>query len=1431
MSMPQFDQLLEEYLRVINDKDDEVHRLIKEREDARLDYRNREDVLRSKLKEVRMALKEKSSSVQDLRRKAEHDDDAINKLVQVVEEKKREELRLAERLQSSNERSESLENELRAVKQESEAVKFESAKAASRHELELATVNQNLVHLQGQVKNMEDDNKELQSALHDALLAKSEMQRRHDDMERSLLFHIHRDDHERTVEQFQSELLSSKKGFQEEKDTLLRDLDEANATLRRLQHQLSESEVKCDQTQLTRDSYSQRLVELQQQLTEERNERQHVEQNLAAETKNWKQQYNDSEDRLLKCQRDLVAQTELQQRTAQLLQESSIELERVKTTSDMSESALRTQLRSFGEQTRQLQEDTERYRRLTDAKEAALKDISAALAIAKEESAKTIGDLREKLAAATTTAVARKDETDRMGYEVKHLQQQIADAQNKLAHEQTTALRSLEEARSALARSQEQLRDAEEEARRLQLVHVKELQEVKHTFSSAIEDLKRNKESEVQEYQARLERCRADLADHNGGNKGLLKEIEWTSEKNRQLREEMGELQNVITLRNDQITNLKRDHDDLRAKGATHEQRLIAREEAEQGLRQRLEEAQRSSEAARLAEGRAVKEREELRTALAAVREETLLLQHQVSNGESAAKTLRGQLSALESAKESVVAQVAAVTAEYDRSQRQVEKLSDENRRLKDQLVESERREKNALDDLCRAEEVVKRLRADLDDREAECRRVAQHAEEVEQLARRTAEELQKSIRSRDAVIEELRRDQANVMPNLQETQSKLLVLQERLQHQAEVARLRECGLQATVHDLEATISVKESEVMQKGSAHIHLQQDNDTLRARVQELEQRLASSEKRLEAKRDELKRSQAESEQARQRVEEDFRRVESDTVAAESLREKYKKERAKMEVLVRQLEDRVHEAERGEKAARQREDSLLKELKEAERAKTQAEQNFSQRQEEHKAHFQKLLKEREDMYRRATQEVAEAEERCCDQRLSLHTSTEAAIRAEQQAREAQRLLQMAHVHFAQQYAEEALHTKAVIARLVLDSHRAGVYGAGRHMREGWEMARRTIEDATDSVVHVKQDMQRKLAALKKDHADVLASQASTHRHMSGKESSRLADEVELLKEQLADSRRQAAREKEALTSLLEESRTALASARRDLEAAQVELSRVRHRTETRAEVASRETSLREEAEREAQRARLQLEEVSRQVFDMSAERRHGEDELRELRAEITALQQVLSEKDDQIGKARDQLRDEASRLATAAAARDSLKSQVGELQRQLEHQRGLQGAADLHYGRQLEDTQKEAKRLEALLYETQNALGKAEADKRRVEKLLDAQDRKMDGVQRDYVAFEQREADAVAQLQKHKAEISTLRERCANLESLRNIAESNLAEAQNRERDLLAKIEELRGAQQLMQLCFDKQQEQLELGRRMREFNPNRPTSVLK
>ena len=76
------DQLLEEYLRVINDKDDQLHRLLRQLEELQAGFRERDEVHKARLKDTTRRLQRSAEQVKTLQEQCAHSEALNGKLVQ-----------------------------------------------------------------------------------------------------------------------------------------------------------------------------------------------------------------------------------------------------------------------------------------------------------------------------------------------------------------------------------------------------------------------------------------------------------------------------------------------------------------------------------------------------------------------------------------------------------------------------------------------------------------------------------------------------------------------------------------------------------------------------------------------------------------------------------------------------------------------------------------------------------------------------------------------------------------------------------------------------------------------------------------------------------------------------------------------------------------------------------------------------------------------------------------------------------------------------------------------------------------------------------------------------------------------------------------------------------------------------------------------------
>ena len=175
----------------------------------------------------------------------------------------------------------------------------------------------------------------------------------------------------------------------------------------------------------------------------------------------------------------------------------------------------------------------------------------------------------------------------------------------------------------------------------------------------------------------------------------------------------------------------------------------------------------------------------------------------------------------------------------------------------------------------------------------------------------------------------------------------------------------------------------------------------------------------------------------------------------------------------------------------------------------------------------------------------------------------------------------------------------------------------------------------------------------------------------------------------------------------------------------------------------------------------------------------------------SEAAGLQSKLSMHEDNLFRQQSELQLKDRRIA---AMDDEMRGMKGELQQ-------LQKIAQ-DRAKEMDKTRQLAEAFESL--HKQNAILEASLDK----------------ATRELAELRAREAAASADLHAKQSECALLTERNANLESLRLIAEQRASEASEREKMLEAKLEDLKQSYATLQVCFNKQQEQVENTRRLRD-----------
>ncbi|KAG5477876.1 hypothetical protein LSCM1_05178 [Leishmania martiniquensis] len=1410
------DQLLEEYLRVINDKDDQLHRLLRQLQDQEAAAGKREEASIAKQRHLSEQLHSKSRKVKEIQAQLAREEEAVRELVLNSEALKKhlqesEEYAKGQALAAAEAAAKvhRLECELSDAQ-----VSIAEAHAQKTKSDEVCALTQSRVEAQAAtIANLESELEVATRMLRETQSHTQQLQARIREM-----MPIH--EHTSALAALEAKSASERAQCNQDIEKLREALSSREMDHRATQQALRKAQQDVEELSSLLQTATKALDTAKHELSTTDLAKQQAERELREEVTRFRQAHTASAERVSELERSLARSQEALQRTVAELQAARSQHERYTAVAEKEREGAQAQHRTLQEQMRQCQEEADRARRLLETRERAISDSADALCRAREEATRSQAELREKLATVTAAAAARAEECERLRHQLSRAQLELADAQRRTAADEHSLAQKLEELQAGVQRLQVQLRDKEEEARRAELVHGKEAQKVQHEHAFAIEDMRRRHESEVQELHARLELARAELSERTGGSKGLERELQHFSEVRQEMRSEISRLQNTIEAKETAIQGLRRESEKQQAEAAQLVQRLAAHERSEGALRQRVEEAERSQ-----ADSKAARERAEESVAAMrkTVEERAAILaaaEAQLCEKNSIIAALRSEIQ--ECAEAKLVASKEVMQERSHRDKLALSLTATEERAGRAEMelqaaLQEQQRLQRAIDETSRE---VQRLEEKAEQREAECSLLTRHAEGVESLAKRTAEELRQVIQERDETIQHLRSEQATVLPHLNEERSKSLVLQEKLQHQQEVSRMHMDSAQERIRSLEEAVAAREAEVAAL---------ENDKARAEEQLLEAQtqvttlmgtLDSREHKYQQRKEEAQKALREAEEAKAATVVTIRSAEEQTAAANAIREKYKKEKAKMELLMHRMEEQVRVSAKRVEEDRQREADLVEKLTKTEEALRQAQDSLSSRVSEMKTHYDEICRQHEESFRDATNDAMAAEKLANALQVQLHESQRKAVSLESSYRELQRHVAVTWALAVEDYADEAIDMKRACMELVVSAHRGALSRAVSAAKESWAAAQKTAAVLCEGV----KDTEQKLARLQIEHKAELQAVEEAHRRRMEAAAAEHHAAVSRVERELSEAERCVLILKKTSQRSDDDREHRIHYLKESLERVTALLEMEKRQTASLCERMAADEAKRGQDARAAEEERRSLQrrcdKLNRQLDDRMVEEKHYEDELRELRAEVAALQRVLGDKNREAKHEADQLTKEQERLVVAVAAREAAEEQCGELQKQISFLRGQLETARLSHERVVSEHQAAQRARDVRLDAAQAELANAVAERRRYQREVESLEHRVRELTKEVQTLRRQEADILGQLQTYKAEASALRERCANIESLKNISEASLAETQARERDLMDKLEELRNAQHLMQLCFDKQQEQLEVGRRLRQ-----------
>ncbi|CAG9574723.1 putative basal body component [Leishmania major strain Friedlin] len=1410
------DQLLEEYLRVINDKDDQLHRLLRQLQDQEAAAGKREEDHTTKQRQLSEQLQSKSRKLKEMQAQSARDEEAVRKLVL---------------------NSEALKKQLQESEEHATGHAVAAAEAAAklcRLECDLSNAQATLAAVQAQKTKCDEGwaatqlqleaqtaaVANLKSELEVAMWTLGETRSHAQQLEARIqeMMPIH--EHTSALAALEAKSASERVKTNQDIEKLQDALSSGEIDHRTTKQALRKAQQDVEELTALLQTTTKALDTTKHQLTTADLTKQQTERELREEAARCRRAQMESAERVGELERSLVRSQEALQRTTAELQAACAQHERYKAVSEKAHEGVQAQNRTLQEQLRQSQDEADRVRRLLETRERMISDSADALARAREEATRTQAELRERLATVTAAAASRAEERDRLQHQLSRAQSELADAQRRTAADEHSLAQKLEELQSGVQRLHLQLRDKEEETRRAELVHGKELQKLQHDHAFAVEDMRRRHESEVQDLHARLELARAELSERAGGSKGLEKELHHVAEVRQSMRSEMSRLQNAIEAKETVIQGLQREADKQQAEVAQLTQRLAAHERSEGVLRQRIEEAERAQLDSKAARERAEESVVAIRKTAEARAATLAAVEAQLSEKDGAIAALRLEVRECVEAKQVAFKEVMQEKANCDKltlSWKATEERADKAEMELRVALQEQQRLQRCVDE--RSKE-VRLLKEEGEQRDAECARLARHAEDVESLAKRTAEELRQTIHERDDTIQRLRSEQATVLPHLNEEKGKSLVLLEKLQHQQELSRMHMDNAQQRIRSLEEAVSAREAEVAALQCDKARAEQQLLEVQAQVTTLTGTLDSREHKYQQRKEEVQKALQQLEEVKASTVASLERAEGQTAAANAIRERYKTEKAKMEALLQRMEERVRASAKREKEDCQREADLMKKLTETEEALRRAQDIADTRVSEVKSRYEAMCRQQEESFRDATNGAMAAEKLATSLQMQLHEAQRRALSVEGSYRELQRHVAASRALALEEYAEEATEMKRACMDLVLRAHSGTVSRAASVAKDSWSVAQKIAAELCEGA----RDTERHLVRLQLKHKAELQAVEEAHQRRMEAAAAEHHEEVARVQRELAEAERCVLALKEAAQRSDSDREHRTHALKDSLERVTALLEIEKRQTASLQERVAADDAKRSSDARAAEEERRSLQhhydKLKRQLDDRAVEQKHNEDELRELRAEVAALQRVLGEKRREAKQEADRATKEQERLVAAVEAREVAEQRCGELQKQINFMRGQLETARLSHERVVTEHQATQRTRDMRLEGAQAELATAVAERRRYQREVESLEQRVKELTKEVQMLRQHEADILGQLQSYKAETSALRERCANVESLKNISEASLAETQARERDLMEKIEELRNAQQLMQLCFDKQQEQLEVGRRLRQ-----------
>lgn len=528
-------------------------------------------------------------------------------------------------------------------------------------------------------------------------------------------------------------------------------------------------------------------------------------------------------------------------------------------------------------------------------------------------------------------------------------------------------------------------------------------------------------------------------------------------------------------------------------------------------------------------------------------------------------------------------------------------------------------------------------------------------------------------------------------------------------------------------------------------------------------------------------------------------------------QEIRNKYKREKAKMDRLVQNYEQRASESSDEERASRSREAILLAELESCE-ALLQKERQKSQTSTS--AIKKPSIASHSLNYAAVTTDVVPVErfDEVCTEVASLRHCI----------RRAERILDQVFEQIADNYIDIACETKKMLVEVLFPS------GSRDNLLL---MAERVSRSTLDSLLDENKLTKGRVAVLEKqllvaESAGDAVQESKFHALEKNREiqlaeaSQRAKEDIQKVRKELLDRLEVASMENEKLLSQLQESEAKLKSMSAGYARLQEEYKLQREKTEATyqqlVEAEGRCTTIRRDADEVNRNAISEIHDLRCKLEESMQKCGLSDALIRELQSEIELHQKAGLAKAEEIQHLNQQQRSLMGKLGEAIIERDGARADSSQLQHQVEllsaQLVGERDTSQLHAVKMVEIQT----RAEAQISSMESQISLLNSDKQKLEKLLRQSQMKEESIRGELITAHASLEGLEEKIEIKNSEISLLRERCANCESLKLVAESSLEVSQEREKHLRDQLEEFRRSNHIFQACVDKQQEQYRLSR---------------